>query len=59
MFYFRNFIFKLRGLKHKLSKLAFKEIQQREDMLNKSHPHIHEADIRQSEPNVRVFVFAD
>ena len=51
--------FKLRGLKHQLSKLAIKEIQKRGDMLNKSHPHIHEADIRQFEPNARVFVFAN
>ena len=31
--------FKLRGLEHKISKLAIKEIEERLDMLNKSHPH--------------------
>ena len=30
--------FKLKGLKHKISKLAIKEISERHDMLNKSHP---------------------
>ena len=30
--------FKLKGLKHKISKLAIKEIEERHDMLNKSHP---------------------
>ena len=30
--------FKLKGLKHKISKLAIKEIWERHDMLNKSHP---------------------
>ena len=30
--------FKLKGLKHKISKLAIKEIYERHDMLNKSHP---------------------
>ena len=30
--------FKLRGLEHKISKLAIKEIWERQDMLNKSHP---------------------
>ena len=29
--------FKLKGLKHKISKLAIKEIKERHDMLNKSH----------------------
>ena len=38
MFYFHNFIFKLKGLKHKISKLAIKEIYKRHDMWNKSHP---------------------
>ena len=28
----------LRGLEHKIFKLAMKEIQERQDMLNKSHP---------------------
>ena len=28
----------LRGLEHKISKLAIKEIQERQGMLNKSHP---------------------
>ena len=36
MFYFRNFDFSVRGLKHKISKLAMKEIEEREDMINKS-----------------------
>ena len=31
-------IFKLKGLKHKISKLAIKEIQERHEMLNTSHP---------------------
>ena len=29
---------KLKGLKHKISKLAIMEIYERHDMLNKSHP---------------------
>ena len=37
---------KLRGLEHKISKLVIKEIYEKQDMLNKSHPHIHSADIR-------------
>ena len=37
MFYFRN-SFKLRELEHKISKPAIKEIYERQDMLNKSHP---------------------
>ena len=39
--------FKLRGFEHKISKLAIKEIQKRRDMINKSHPLIHLADIRE------------
>ena len=31
-------LFTLRELEHKISKLAIKEIEQRQDMLNKSHP---------------------
>ena len=45
-----NFVilfFKLRGLEHKISKLAIKEIYDRQDMLNKSHTLIHLADIRE------------
>ena len=38
MFRFHNFAFKLRGLKHKISKLVIKEIQEKQDNLNKSHP---------------------
>ena len=30
--------FKLKWLKHKISKLAIKEIEERHDILNKSHP---------------------
>ena len=30
--------FKLNVLKHKISKLAIREIQEKHDMLNKSHP---------------------
>ena len=30
--------FKFRRLEHKISKLAIKEIQERQDMLNKSNP---------------------
>ena len=30
--------FKLRGLEHKISKLTIKEIQERQNILNKSHP---------------------
>ena len=30
--------FKLKGLKHKIAKLAIKEIYEKHDMLNKSHP---------------------
>ena len=37
MFYFRN-LFKLRGLEHKITKLATKEIQETQDMLNKLYP---------------------
>ena len=35
---FKFLFFKLKELKHKISKLAIKEIQERHDMLNKSHP---------------------
>ena len=38
MFRFHNFAFKLRGLKHKISKLVIKEIQEKQDNLNKSYP---------------------
>ena len=38
MFCFRNFVFKLRGLEYKISKLVIKEIQEKQDNLNKSHP---------------------
>ena len=34
---FTILFFKLKGLKHKISKLAIKEIKERHDMLNKSH----------------------
>ena len=50
--------FKLRGLKYKISKLAIREIQEREDMLNKSHPVIHSAEIKQFDPNARVFAIS-
>ena len=30
--------FKLRRLEHKISKLAIKEVQERKDIINKSHP---------------------
>ena len=36
--FFIILFFKLRGLKHKISKLAIKEILERQDILNKSHP---------------------
>ena len=36
--FFIILFFKLKGLKYKISKLAIKEIQERHDMLNKSHP---------------------
>ena len=39
--------FKLRGLEHKISKLTIKGIQERQVMLNKSHPLIQSGDIRQ------------
>ena len=35
---FMILFFKLKWLKHKISKLAIKEISERHDMLNKSHP---------------------
>ena len=38
MFCFRNFVFKLGGLEYKISKLVIKEIQEKQDNLNKSHP---------------------
>ena len=38
MFYFHNFIFKLRGPEHKISRLAIKEISEKLDILNKSYP---------------------
>ena len=38
LFYFIILFFKLKVLKHKISKLVIKEIQERHDMLNKSHP---------------------
>ena len=47
--------FQLRGLERKIPKLSIKEIQEREHMLNKSHPIIHSADIRQFDPNASVF----
>ena len=34
-------VFKLRRLEHKISKLAIREIQEREDMLYKTYPLIH------------------
>ena len=45
MFYvlFLILFFKLRGLEHKL---AIKDIYEKQDMLNKSHPLIHSANIR-------------
>ena len=36
-------LFKLRGLEHKISKLAIKKIEERQDILNKSHPFIDSA----------------
>ena len=57
-FIFVIFFFKFRGLKHKISKLAIKEIQARETMLNKSHRVIHSANIRQFDANSRVFVLS-
>ena len=59
MFYFRNFDFSVRGLKHKISKLAMKEIEEREDMINKSQWLIHSADIRQFDPIARVFALSN
>ena len=38
MFCFRNFVFKLGGLEYKISKLVIKEIHEKQDNLNKSHP---------------------
>ena len=35
---FTILFFKLRGLEHKISKVAIKETQEGQDMLNKSHP---------------------
>ena len=57
-FVFVILFFKLRGLRHKIFKLAIKEIQAREAMLNKSHQVIHSANIRQFGPNSRVFVLS-
>ena len=37
-FIFVVLFFRLRGLKHKIFKVAIKEIYKREDMLNKSNP---------------------
>ena len=37
MFFFVMLFFKLMGLEHKIPKLAIKEIQERQDMVNKSH----------------------
>ena len=37
-FIFLILFFKLRGLENKVSKLAIKEISERQGMLNKSHP---------------------
>ena len=62
--------FTLGWLEHKLSKLAIKEIRERQGILNKSHPLIHSADIRQIvvkikkclihfDPDARVFVLSN
>ena len=60
--------FKLKGLKHKISKLAIKEISERHDMLNKSHPlSRYKANSRKNkkkclmpfDPDARVFVLSN
>ena len=38
MFYFIIIFHKLKGLRHKISKVAIKEISEKYDMLNKSYP---------------------
>ena len=40
------FPYVLKGLEHKISQLAMKKIWERQNMLNKSHPLIHLADIK-------------
>ena len=45
--------FKLIGLEHKISKLAIKEIEERQDILNKPHPlNRHKANSGKNEINV-------
>ena len=39
--------FRLMWSEHKIPKLAIKEIQEREDMLIRSHPPIHSIEVRQ------------
>ena len=67
---FVTLFFTLGWLEHKLSKLAIKEIRERQGILNKSHPLIHSADIRQIvvkikkclmhfDPDARVFVLSN
>ena len=60
--------FKLRGLQHKISKLAIKEIEERLKMLNKSHPlnrykgnsgKNKERCLMHSDPDGRVFVLSN
>ena len=43
MFYFRNFIFYVKRLEHKIYKLAIKDIYESQDMLNKLHSLVHSA----------------
>ena len=38
VFYYHNLFFNLKGLKHKISKLAIKKIYERYGILDKSHP---------------------
>ena len=60
--------FTLRGLEHKISKLAIKEIYKRQDMLNKSHPlsrykansgKIFKKCLIHFDPDARVFVISN
>ena len=59
--------FTLRGLEHKISKLVIKEIKERQDMINKSHPFdiykaksgkIKKKKLMHFDPDARVFVLS-
>ena len=67
-FIFVILFFKLKGLQHKISKLAIKEIYERLDMLNKSHPLSRykansgknkEKCLMHFDPDARVFVLSN